>query len=1776
MKNLHTKFFLGLFIMIMLVNISIKAQIYSTAAGGPWDSTWTWVAGVVPGGSDNVVLNGPVHSNGNSCNDLTLNTNGELYNTGYSITFTVNGSVINNGNIRNNSGWYFTMNVNGNITNNGIWTNRVTYLIGTGTHILLQNGAVEFSGYEFNAVEGTGLITVMSDFNFFNTRIVLNGATIELDDSKGGNLFVNDKFIDNGSLIANNHNLFMEGNAYIEDLILSDVTLTGVIQINGPNVVFNGNTVLNGTLQNYGYSYDVTVYDNFTNNGIIQNRGNGWYLYMDLFGNIINNGVWNNRDIELRGQSDHYVSCLNGNVFAVSDFSDQEPEGLIIALTDIYFINCNINLNYDTLLMPNTSLLSISDGYIINSVVYSPEGTITLNMDNDSYIQSCDISEVTLEGIIECNNTDFYGDIILEGTLQNYQYSISVNIYGDIINNGVIRNKGNGWNLNMKNYGDIINNGSWTNRNTFLEGTEEHSITQGPGSEFAGYEFNAVAGTGLITFMTDVNFHNTRLLLNGGTIEIDNSKGGNISMDGAFFKNGTLIANGHELYQTGNAYIEGLTISDVTLKGIVQISGNNVIFNGNIVLQDTIQNYSSTCNLTVNNNFTNYGLVRNKGNGYLLNTDHFGDIVNNGAWTNRTLYLNGAEPHSITQGEGSEFSNYEFNAVEGTGLITFMSDINFHNTRLLLNGGTIEIDNSKGGNISMNGAFFQNGTLIANSHDFYQTGNAYIEDITISDVTLKGIIKINGNNVIFNGNIILQDTIQNNYSHSNLTVNSDFTNNGVIRNNGIGYNLYMDLFGNIINNGVWNNYDIELRGESDQDISCLNENVFDVHNFIDQEPDGLINALTDIYFVNCNFNLNYDTLLMPNNSLLSISNGYIYKSVVYSPGGTITLNMENSAYIQDCDISDVTLTGIIECKSTDFYGDIILDGTMLNEYSTYTVNINGNITNNGIVKNNGTAYKLYVNITGNLSNNGEWSNYSTKMTGISEQHIYLHYFNDIIGQMHFVSDILASPYQWQYNGSNLPASPDYSGQTSSTLVFNIPITEDLEGTFNCSTGGGMSRDIIIESIYGPPIANFVADPTSWYAPMEVNFTDLSSPGISAIIEWFWEFGDGNTSYLQNPIHTYENLGTYTVSLTVTDENQLSGTETKIDYIKVLPVQQIELSTGYSFISTRIIPEDPNFLSICGDILPNLDFVRNTAGDMFRKIGPVWVNGIGDWVTTEGYLFRMNAADELFILGDIIDPQTPISLMEGYQFISYLPENSINALTVFNDVLDNLDFVRNSTGGMLRKIGPIWVNGIGDLNPGEGYLVKMLNADELIYPATSFPCGDSFTDPRDGQVYNTVLIGDHCWMAENLNIGEMINGTEDMADNGVIEKYCYEDNTANCDEYGGLYQWDEMMQYSITQGVQGICPAGWHISTDDEWKILEGTVDSQYPVGDPEWNDWGWRGFDAGLNLKSTSGWNNNGNGNDLYGFTALPGGYRFSTYGDFYSIEERAYFWTSTEDMYNYSSMREIYHPVDDINRNVLGNYLGFSVRCLLDNSKFGNLSIKDKNKDYDLLDPKITNIESVHFVFEGGNAADPVFTIYIEGLNTGDEVAAFDGDKMIGSVMINSQNAFDNDLAVFNTINSGQGYQSGNPIQLKVWDSFSQKICIAEFEMIDPYNEAYMQKVYPNEDGLYSVVKISKNSIGMENIDNEISIYPNPSNGIITIENLTGLSLEITDLRGRIFFQSKIVNQTKQSKRHEVSPYGPVWEPKMKIDLSDIESGVYFIRINGKNFNKVEKIVIQ
>src|SRR5680860_1181216 len=113
--------------------------------------------------------------------------------------------------------------------------------------------------------------------------------------------------------------------------------------------------------------------------------------------------------------------------------------------------------------------------------------------------------------------------------------------------------------------------------------------------------------------------------------------------------------------------------------------------------------------------------------------------------------------------------------------------------------------------------------------------------------------------------------------------------------------------------------------------------------------------------------------------------------------------------------------------------------------------------------------------------------------------------------------------------------------------------------------------------------------------------------------------------------------------------------------------------------------------------------------------------------------------------------------------------------------------------------------------------------------------------------NWLAVGTQVWAKANLNVGTMVTGVTAQTNNATLEKYCYSDTESNCTTYGGFYQWDEAMQYVTTQGAQGICPAGSHIPSDNDWKILEMQLGMTQAQADAT----GWRGTDQGTPVSYT-------------------------------------------------------------------------------------------------------------------------------------------------------------------------------------------------------------------------------------------------------------------------------------------------------------------------------------
>jgi len=164
----------------------------------------------------------------------------------------------------------------------------------------------------------------------------------------------------------------------------------------------------------------------------------------------------------------------------------------------------------------------------------------------------------------------------------------------------------------------------------------------------------------------------------------------------------------------------------------------------------------------------------------------------------------------------------------------------------------------------------------------------------------------------------------------------------------------------------------------------------------------------------------------------------------------------------------------------------------------------------------------------------------------------------------------------------------------------------------------------------------------------------------------------------------------------------------------------------------------------------------------------------------------------------------------------------------------------------------------------------------------------FTDSRDGQKYRTVNMGGKTWMAENLNHQPKSGNS-----------WCYEGNDSNCDKYGRLYDWNT---------AKVVCPAGWHLPSREEWKML-GFLDKKF---------------------KSTYGWDKNGNGTDDFGFSAMPGGYRNRNKGGYFKDAGRnGYWWTATrdDDISGAYYSRNMGFRSEDSN----GGGDGLSVRCVAD-----------------------------------------------------------------------------------------------------------------------------------------------------------------------------------------------------------------------------------------------------
>ena len=212
-------------------------------------------------------------------------------------------------------------------------------------------------------------------------------------------------------------------------------------------------------------------------------------------------------------------------------------------------------------------------------------------------------------------------------------------------------------------------------------------------------------------------------------------------------------------------------------------------------------------------------------------------------------------------------------------------------------------------------------------------------------------------------------------------------------------------------------------------------------------------------------------------------------------------------------------------------------------------------------------------------------------------------------------------------------------------------------------------------------------------------------------------------------------------------------------------------------------------------------------------------------------------------------------------------------------------------------------------------------------------GSTFTDPRDGKVYQTVVIGNQVWMAENLaylpSVNMVADGSEDTA-GSYYYVYGYDGTnvadakaTDNYATYGVLYNWTAAMDGEASSttnpsGIQGVCPAGWHLPSEAEWTELTNYLGGTSVAG-------------GKLKETGTTHWNtpNTGATNET-GFTALPGGSRGNN-GAFGGIGYLGYWWSASESNATNAWTRYVGYNGSPVGRGNGYQEVGFSVRCVRD-----------------------------------------------------------------------------------------------------------------------------------------------------------------------------------------------------------------------------------------------------
>ncbi len=503
------KIIVTLILLLFALGTAFPQTVVSTAAGGNWADTTTWVGHVLPTAADDVVINGTVYANSAyvtlECKNLTVNAGDTLScsNFGtYGVLLFVNGNINNNGVITQsdfpNSSSDFGISVKGNIINNGKLQNRLISFDADTAQTLTSVGAIRVRELEMkngqDLLAGSDLSFVDSYFQFNNGKFVVDSSfTVAFYSTEGGTGNGHGR-VDKAHFTGGGK-IFSAGIAtpnvywFNDSTSVENVRLTGVIRGKG-NFAILGGVVNEDTLQQAENNYSVTIhaFEDFTNKGLIRdNPTDNDFLDFTLHKNFTNYGRVTNSYLTFAGadvQTIYSYSPIEANYLVF------ENGGSILAGSNLEFLNVNwFNASGefidfvagagDTLAFVRSS----DDNTIIRKVHFKGGGILFGKSFKHGRIQLADstsVENLTLTGCLSGkNNFRILSNVINKDTLQGggNQYGDKIIVEEDFINNGVVRGYpfGNSV-LSVYVKKNVKNNGLWENYLIVMDGESDQTF----------------------------------------------------------------------------------------------------------------------------------------------------------------------------------------------------------------------------------------------------------------------------------------------------------------------------------------------------------------------------------------------------------------------------------------------------------------------------------------------------------------------------------------------------------------------------------------------------------------------------------------------------------------------------------------------------------------------------------------------------------------------------------------------------------------------------------------------------------------------------------------------------------------------------------------------------------------------------------------------------------------------------------------------------------------------------------------------------------------------------------------------------------------------------------------------------------------------------------------------------------------------------------------------------------------------------------------------------